>query len=252
MMSISVQPLTQYNATLSAPTFFSELQERASQLFFKIKEHLFPLKEQEIPQRAVIDLGAVWRDPIQLIEGSVWGAWCAAGVYFLAKSLTELYNVITVELASDLRFEKIALAVKSAFVDLVSLSSSVLYTLRWADGPKIISLGCYLPLVKYLCYGTTLLINVVEAAFDLHQFGVEVSGLLQERGAILYYQRSERVCHLSMKLVSNICMTAWAILGIASLTGVVVHSALMPLLLGAGCVIGLAAIAYKITIDGNG
>jgi len=247
-MSISIQTLEPLYQPICALSFFSEINEKASQVFFKAKECLFPLGQQEASNRAVIDLTAIWRDPGQLLEGGIWGAWWATSVCFLSSSLKELYSV-AVEQAGDMRFEKITLAVKSVFVDLISLASSTLFTLCWADGAKIVALGQYLPLVRYLNYGASLFINIIETGFDMVQFYDEAKGLLNEQNQLLSDQHTKRVCHLSMKLISSVSMIAWALLGICSLAGAVVHSVLMPLLLTVGCVLGLGAIFYKMQIE---
>lgn len=247
-MSISIQALGPLYQSLCTPSFFSEINEKASQAFFKVKECLFPLEQQEATNRAVIDLTAIWRDPGQLLEGGIWGAWWATSVYFLSRSLKELYSVV-VEEAGNVRFEKITLAVKSAFVDLISLASSTLYTLCWAESAKIVALGQYLPFIRCLNYGASLFTNIIETGFDMVQFYGEAKGLLNAQDHWLSSQHSKRVYHLSIKLVGSVSMVAWALLGICSLSGVIFHSALMPLLLTVGCVLGLGSIYYKMQIE---
>lgn len=244
-MTFCIQQFTLLNVPFLSSSFFSELQEKTSQVFFKLGEVLFPDVEQPIAARAIVDLGAIARDPGQLIEGGIWGLWWAAGVHFLKGSVEKLYSVITAEDSGNEKFEKICLAAKAVFVDAMSLASSTLYVARWADGASIISLGRYLPLVKHLCYGTSFAIHTTELIFEGRQFCAEVKSLLWEQHSFLFQQRFQRVIYLSMKLISNISMVAWAALGIASLVGFAMNSVLMPSLLAVGCVAGLSAIGYR-------
>lgn len=250
-MALSIQQLTLPSVASFGFSFFSELQEKTSQAFLKVKEVLFPVEQQPITARTVIDLGAIVRDPGQLIEGGIWGLWWAVGVHFLKGSVEKLYLTITAEDSGSVKFEKICSAAKAVFVDAMSLASSTFYTARWADGASVISLGRYLPLVKHLCYGTSIAIHGTELIFEGREFCAEVKGLFCQQNSFLFQQRFQRVIYLSMKLISNISMVTWAALGISSIAGIAMNSFLMPSLLAIGCVAGLSAIGYRMKSDIN-
>ncbi|GEM_PF-5316067 len=243
-MTLGIQGLTVPVPPVFDCSFISEVQQKTAQVFCKLKELLFPGQEV-LPARPVIDLSAIGRNPGNLIEGGILGIWWAAEVHLLKEGVQQLYALFTAEDSNDPRFEKIYFAVKSVLLDGIFLISSSLYIARWADRSSIVSLGQYLPLVKHLCYATSLTGYAVEFLFEAKEFGVEAMKLFNETDLFLSQQSFRRVTFLSMRLISGICLVAWAALGIASLAGVAFGPALMPLLLTTGCVIALSAGWYK-------
>ncbi len=186
-----------------------------------------------------------------VVEGGIWGAFWIASAYCVVESLCELCKVFTVEHPASERFKKIGLAVKKAFVDSVSLVSSSAFMASWGNTVGIISLGKYLPLIKNLCFGTSLVINTVETGADIYTIWSEKEAILAERLPAKREIHKQLLCHALMKLISNVSMVAWAALGLATLAGAIVTPVLTTALLISGCVVGFAAIFYKAQVDEN-
>lgn len=187
--------------------------------------------------------------PGELIEGSLWSAWWVLGGYFAGNSLCELRQAFTVQHPADEKFAKIALAVKTAFVDLLSLASSSCYWMLWAVQAKVISLGQYLPLIKNLCFGTSVVMYGTEACWDVYQISVEARAIASEGAEAKKDPHRQRLFLAQVKLAGSVAMVAWAALSMTALAGVTVYSALTTALLAVGTILGVAAVAYKYHLD---
>ncbi len=248
-MTASILTLSYPVSLIDPSSFFSNFQDKVAEVFWKIKENFVPQAQEDLADRQVINFGALHDKPGEIIEGAFWaGFWCLSA-YFAADSFYELYRVFTVEHAAQEKFEKIGSAVKTAFVDLLSLCSSTTYIARWADTAEVISLGQYLPLVKNLCFGLSLAINGVESGADIYNIWQEKEAILNETAPAEKEMHKKWLCHSLVKLIGNVNMVAWAALGIASLAGLAVSPILLTTLLSVGCVLGMAAHCYKKYIE---
>ncbi len=248
-MTLSIQSLSYSDCLINASSFFSNLQSRAGEVFLKIKETFIPQAQGDLSTRQVFNFGALRDKPGEIVEGAFWAGFWGLSAYFAADSFYELYKVFTVEHAAQEKFEKIGSAVKTAFVDLLSLCSSTTYIARWADTAEVISLGQYLPLVKNLCFGLSLAINGIESGADVYNIWHEKEAILNETSPAEKEMHKKWLCHSLVKLIGNVSMVAWAALGIASLAGLAVSPILLTVLLSAGCVLGMVAHCYKKHIE---
>jgi hypothetical protein len=234
----------------SEPCFFLDLQDKANAIFAKIKDALIPQAQNNPPLRLTFNFRALFDRPGGGIgEGVFWGAFWAMGAYFAADSIYKLYNVCVVENATWHPFEKIGSAVKTAFVKLLSLGSSTAYLARWAHAVEVISLGQYLPLVKNLCYGCSIVAYTIEAAADVYTIFSEGSEILKETSVLEREKHQQWLSHAFLKLISDISIVAWAALGLGSLAGIAISPLLMGMLLVVGCVTGGVATFYKMHIE---
>jgi hypothetical protein len=190
------------------------------------------------------------RDPFNLLEGAIWVGFLGLSLVFSGSSLKELYNELTVESASTEKNAKVRKAVKSAFVDLVSLGGSTIHTLRFASEAKVISLGKYAPVMKVLGFGASLVINLVEGGWDLYNIALENGAMSKARTLAQKEQHKQKLCISLLKLIGNVCMVAWSALGIAAaVAALAVSPALMTILLVAGCVCPITAFFYQQHIE---
>src|ERR1700722_11755141 len=70
--------------------------------------------------RKQVDLNPL-RDPFNLVEGVIWVGLWGLSTLFSAQSMKELYTVLKAESPATEKNVKIGNAVKTAFVDLISL-----------------------------------------------------------------------------------------------------------------------------------
>lgn len=189
-------------------------------------------------------------DPGNAIEGGVWTGFWGLCALFSAGSLYKLYSVLSVEHPEAEKFTKITSAVKTAFVDLISLGGATAYNIHWAHKVKIISLGQYAPLIKGLGYGASLVINTVEGSWSIYSIYKEKEAILNETESAEKEKHRQRLCLSLMKLISNVSMVAWAILGIAMVaTSLTVSPILMPAFLVVGSVFSFASFFYQRHIE---
>lgn len=233
----------------SLPMLISNMQNAVSRIFEKTKEVFSISTRPDLPAKQWINLGVLADRPGEVAEGAFWAGLWGLSFYFAADSFQELYRVYAFEDASEQKFEKIGSAVKTAFVDVLSLGSSTSYAAKWADSAEIVSLGAYLPIVKNLCYGFSLVGNGIEAGADLYNIWVESRAVQNEYAQDIKEEHQQRLIHSLIKLIGNVSMVAWASLGIAALGGMVVSSFLSTLLLTVGCVAGVGAFYYKMHLN---
>ncbi len=193
--------------------------------------------------RALLD------DPLEIVMGGFWGLWWVADAVFSCTNLYELYVVVSDAAAASVA--KVAMAVKKAFISLVSLAWDSTFLASWAHETKIISLGRYAPVVKAFGNAASLVINGVEGAcsiYDLvnsHEKAVDETLQPAERE-----KNKQRFCWSLIKLAGHATMIAWATLGI---TAFVMGTVFNPIFTGGvlllGCSLSLIALCYKQGID---
>jgi hypothetical protein len=181
--------------------------------------------------------------PSNLFEGVAWSGFVALSAYYAAGSLQDLYALTSNAAAT---VEKVARTVKAVFVDLVSILCSAVYVVRWADTSKVIALGEYLPLINYLCFGTSGVIHAVESASQLYDIQRHIQGILTPQPREEVEQHKRWLFHDLVKLASHVTMVVWAALGVA---GVATGYAMTPLISGAillaALALGVGAFCYK-------
>lgn len=209
-MTLAIQPtVSSLPSSGNFGAFAENIKEKACDVFAKVMHKITPssqgegLKQQITHFRSFLDRTEV------VIEGGIWGAFWVGGVFFVAESLHKLYAVLTVEHAASEKFEKIGLAVKNAFVDIISLVNSSAHIVSWSDTVEIISLGKYLPFIKNLCFGTSLVINTVEAGADIYTIWSIKEAILAEKLPAKREIHKQFFCHALIKLISNVSMVAW-------------------------------------------
>ncbi|MBS0603760.1 MAG: hypothetical protein JSS60_01845 [Verrucomicrobia bacterium] len=245
-MTLSIQPMQATTFLETGAGLVETLQDKATEIFTRIKGS-FPFQNQpNATPRQLINFGALSERPHEIVEGSIWAGFWALSAWFVADSLSSLYTALTVEHPAAEKFTKIGSAVKTALIDLLSLGSSTAYMARWADGAQVISLGQYLPLVKNLCFGTSLVINGIESGAEIYNIWNEKEAILRETAPAEQEKHKQWLCHALIKLIGNVSMVAWAALGIATVVaGVAVSPILLSVLLGTGLVFGITALFYK-------
>lgn len=190
------------------------------------------------------------RDPGNIIEGGIWAGFWGLCAFFSGSSLCKLYQELTIEQPASEKFSKIGKAVKTAFIDLISLGGATAFNVHWAHEVKMISLGQYAPFVKSLGYGSSLIINIVEGGWSIYNILMEKEAILKETSPEQQEKHKQRLCLSLIKLIGNISMIAWSALGIGTLaTGLAVSPMLMSGLLIIGCVLPVAAFFYQRHIE---
>ncbi len=180
-------------------------------------------------------------------EGALWGGFCVLGAYFAADSLWKLHEKISDAAATT---EKVGLAVKSVFVEFLSLVSSASYLARWANMSRILDLGIFTPIVNHACFGASGFANVMEAAEQVYQVRNRIE-VIESGGPVERVEKHKKwLCYGLVKLAGHVNMIAWAVLGIAAMTtGIAVCSMVLPALLCAGMFFGGVAALYKYHLD---
>lgn len=217
---------------------------------YKAADFAPPLQKRAAEAPPLLNYRALFNNPWAIAEGTLWAGFAGLSASIFVTSLSNLQRTLTLDHSVQENLQKIGSAVLKAFTDLMSLTSSIAYLARWADEAKVIGLGRYLPLVKNLCIGTSLVINLVETGADLQSVWVEKEAI-QKPGSLQEKEKHRQLlCHALIKLVGNVNMIAWAVLGIASLAGgLVVSPVWMTMTLGAGCLFGITAFFYKMHLD---
>jgi hypothetical protein len=243
--------MTHFSIPFCQNTLFTEAENKVSALFEKVKNWITSQELGARPCRLLPDLQSLLSRPAALVEGVFWGGFLVMGAYFSFESCEKLYMRCTSGQGVHEQAERIGEVVKRAFVDLLSLCSSVVYLLRWADKAEVISLGCYLPFVNYLCYGLSIVIQ----GGELLSGGLD---LWEERGELLCEQRQlqrelhhKKLFHAMMRVVASVSMLAWASLGIGALAGCAIPSIFASLFLTVHCVLAVSAWCYKAHIDSD-
>lgn len=178
----------------------------------------------------------------------MWGGWWGLSAYYASGSVYGLIKTCAREHPLQEKLGKIGSAFKTVFIDLLSLGSSTFYLAKWANDSKVIELGRNLLLVKNLCFVTAVLVNGTEAASDVYHIWVEKEAILSAQSPMEEERHKQLLCHSLMKLIGNICMVAWALLGVAALAGMGGLAALSMPLLTIGGVLRGAAFFYKMQI----
>lgn len=246
-MISTIQPHVSFIAFECPTSLFSEVKEKVSELYTKVKNVISP-NEIERPISLTPNFHALLSKPFEIGEGLLWGGFLALSAYLAVESCWDLYR-ITVENPASQSFFKIGMAVKNAFVNIVSTCSSAVYMVKWADLAEIISLGHYLPFVKNLCYGLSLVMNTVEIVADGCEIWNEKEAILHETSAPLIELHKKKLCHVLLKLASHVSMVAWGALGIAAVAGAAIMPIVSMVFLTIGCVAGVTALFYKMSID---
>lgn len=235
--------------SISVPTFsltiqstFSEIQRTTQDVFCRIKDE-FERVKNSLDFRPLQETG-------NRIEGGIWAGFWGICAVFSGISLHELYNTLTAELPADEKFTKISTAVKTAFLDLVSLGGSTAYNLHWAHEAKILSLGQYAPLFKCLGYGASLVYNTVEGGWSFYNLFLERDEILKATHPREKQMHEHRLYLALMKVIGNVSTVAWTTLGIATAaTGFVVSSPVTTSLLIVGCVFSIGSFFYQKHIE---
>jgi hypothetical protein len=188
--------------------------------------------------------------PENIVEGGLWAGFWGLCVIFSSKSLHQLYSELTIEHPAAEKFAKIGKAVKTAFIDLISLGGATAYNAHWAHEAKILSLGQYAPLVKGLGYGASLVINTIEGGWAIYNIHTEKEAILKETSPILKEKHKQQLFFSLMKLVGNVSMVAWTALSIIPIAwGFAVSSLLTSTFLFFGCTCSFAAFFYQRHIE---
>jgi hypothetical protein len=190
------------------------------------------------------------QNPGNIAEGGMWAGFWGMCIAFSGMSLYQLYKELTIEHPASEKFTKIGKAVKTAFVDLISVGGATAYNIHWAHTVKMISLGQYAPLIKSLGYGSSLIINIVESGWSIYNIAIEKEAILKETSPEQQEKHKQRLFLSLMKLIGNISMIAWTTLGIVTITaGLVVSPILTSPLLLTGCVMSTVAFFYQRHIE---
>jgi hypothetical protein len=181
-----------------------------------------------------------------MIHGGICVGYWGVSALFSGMSLYKLYQEWTMEHPAARKFAKICEAVKTAFVDLISLGEATVYSLHWAHQIKVITLGRYAPLFEALRYGSSLMINCIEGGWSIYNITLEKEAILKRRSPKRQVQHRQRCYLFLIKLIGNICMVAWAALEVASFaTGFAINSSLASAALSIGCLLSVAAFFYQ-------
>ncbi len=242
----SIRTLTSIS---TLPAAFDSLQQTTRKAFEQMKNSVSQSTQSFKKGIESIDLHPL-SDSGNLVEGGIWAGFWGLCALFSGISLYELYRELTIEHPASEKFAKIGKAVKTAFVDLISLGGATAYNIHWAHDVKMISLGQYAPLVKGLGYGSSLIINIVEGGWSIYNITIEKEAILKETSPEQQEKHKQRLCLSLMKLIGNISMVAWTALGIATLaTGLAISPILMSALLIVGCVLPVVAFFYQRHIE---
>jgi hypothetical protein len=196
-----------------------------------------------------IDFHALLQAPGEFVEGAVWTGWWGLSAYFAGDALWNLHHTVTQEASSDQKWAKTVLAVKTVFVDLLSLGSASTYLLRWANSAKVIALGAYSTLVNKLCFGTAAVMYGTEACWDVYQISLETDAISKAGTEAEKEPHRQRLGLALLKLSSDVTMIAWAVLSVASIAGIAVSSVAIGVFLFVGTILGVAAMGYKYHLD---
>ncbi len=238
-----------FNAISMIPATFDSLQQITHKAFEQVKDSAFQSALSFKKGIESINLHPL-SDPGNLVEGGVWASFWGLCALFSGTSLYGLYQELTIEHPVSEKFAKIGKAVKTAFIDLVSLGGATAYNVHWAHDVKIISLGQYAPLMKGLGYGSSLIINIIEGGWSIYNILSEKEAILNETSPEQQEKHKQRLCLSLMKLIGNVSMIAWAALNIATIAAsVAVSSMLMSALLIAACVFHISVFFYQRHIE---
>jgi hypothetical protein len=233
-------------STRPAPPVF--LQQKMREVFTQMKGAV-PQNVGNLQQKQMIDFLPLRRSE-NFIEAGFWAGFWGLNAIFSGMSLHKLYHVLTIEHPVGEKFAKIGAAVKTAFVDLISLAGATAYNIYWAHKVKILSLGRYAPLVKGLSYGTSLVINILECGWSVYNIHTEKTAILEEGLPAEKEKHRQRICLSLMKVIGNISMIVWTMLGIGALTaGLAVSPILLSTFLVTGFVCSLTAFFYQRYIE---
>jgi hypothetical protein len=232
----------------SLPMLFpsaSPLRQTTSKVFERMKDSGRPQVNnlQSINFQPLLSSG-------NFIEAGVWAGFWGLSILFSAMSLRNLHKVLTIEHPASEKFSKISEAVKEVFVKLVSLGGATAHNIHWWHEIKVLSLGKYAPLVKGLGFGASLVISLVEGGWSINAIYVGKKALLQAISPIEREKHKQQIYISLVKVIGNINMIAWTVLGIAAITsGIAVSSILMTPLLIVGCACPIGAYFYQKHIE---
>jgi hypothetical protein len=227
-------------------TALTTLQQATCKVFEKVKSSIF---HDVADLRKSMDLRPL--DKLEnFIEGGLLAGFWGLCAVFSGMSLYNLYKELRVEHPAAEKFEKIGKAVKTAFVDLISLGGATTYNIHWAHEVKILSLGQYVSLFKALGYGAALVIYTIEGGWSLYNLYTEKEKILKETSPAQQEKHKQRLCLALIKLIGNVSMVAWASLGIVSIAlSLAVSPFLMSALLIPSCIFSFAAFFYQRHIE---
>ncbi len=245
-MISSISPLCPFPVSQASPTLHA-LNGTTQKVFEQV--NAAPAAQSGASLRMGINFEPLHNTGNLIMGGFCGGVW-AFSALFTATSLSDLYTALTVEHSASEQFDKIAKAVKTAFLDLVSLFGITAYNAHWAHEVNMISLGQYAPLVKGLGVGASLVINLVEGGISVYKIVNETEALSQEISPEEKTKHKQQLCIAWMKLIGNVCMVAWSVFGIASLAASLVLSPMISsALLVVGCLFLTASFFYQKHIE---
>jgi hypothetical protein len=222
------------------------LQQTTQEVFTQIKE---VLSQNVNNLQQTVDSSPL-REPWIFLEGGFWAGFWGLSALFSGMSLYKLYENLTLEHPAAEKFSKIGLAVKTAFVDLISLGGTTAYNIRWAHDVKILPLGQYAPLVKGLSYGSSLIVNILEFGWSMYNIHTEKEAILKEASPVEKEKQKQRLCLALIKVVGNISMIVWSTLGIGTIAaGLTLGPMLLSVFLAAGFAFSLVAYFYQRHIE---
>jgi hypothetical protein len=212
-------------------------------------EDIFAQTQAVSQERPLFNLRALLDDPLEIAVGGFWGLWWVADAAISCTNLYELYVAVTDTASSSVA--KIALAVKRAFLSLVSFAWDSTFLASWAHETKIISLGQYAPAFKAFGNAASLVINGIEGACSLHDLVTAHEKAVDEALASAEREKNkQRFCWSLIKLAGHVTMVAWAALGITAFAlGTVFNPIVTGGILLLGCSLSLVALCYKQGID---
>jgi hypothetical protein len=243
---ISTRPIALVFLQQTTRKVFEQVE---ASVFQNIPKQLSRLFGYSISLQKNIDFRPLY-DPGNFVEGGIWAGFWGLCALFSGISLYELYHALTIEHSASEKFAKIGKVVKTAFVDLVSLGGTTAYNIHWAHEVKILSLGQYAPLIKSFGLGASLIVNIIEGGSSTYNIYAEQEAISKETLPEQREKHKQRLYLSFMKLIGNISIIAWAMLGIAAIAGdLAVSSIVMSTLLMTGCIFPIAAFFYQRHIE---
>ncbi len=246
-MSLKINPVSLSYRDRAEYLKPKQVQQKTDKAFKAFEARLCGAVQADSPPSFSLNIQALMDAPWNAVEGVVWGGFLVMSGFFAANSFTKLFHRSCDPAAT---VQKVVRAVKSAFVDFVSIISSGAYVARWANEAKIIALGGYQGFMNHLCFGTTAIVNGVEAVFEVSRVRNRIHSI-QSGGAPREVELQKQwLCHHLIKLAGHVSMVAWAALGVgAAVTGVALSPLITGSLLLAACGLGLMAYFYQMGLQ---
>lgn len=212
-------------------------------------EAVFTQTQAASQERSFFNLRALLDDPLEIAVGGFWGLWWVADAALTCSNLYDLYVAVTDTASATVG--KIALAVKRAFLGLVSFAWDSTFLASWAHDAKVISLGQYAPAFKAFGNAASLVINGIEGVCSLHDLVTAHEKAVDETlGSADREKNKQRFCWSFIKLAGHVTMVAWAALGITAFAlGTVFNPIMTGGILLLGCSLSMVALCYKQGID---